>query len=350
MKKILSIISLAALTIGLLGSCKKEDPKVSVTGVTLDQTTLTITVGDADVQLTATVAPDNATDKTVSWSSDKTEFATVDNQGNVHAVAPGTANITVTTTDEGKTATCVVTVITPDYVKIGGLKWKKMNIGATTVAGSIETCAGYYFAWGGTEAYVYSNSDSQWKSVKDGSVLSGGFSKANAPHYSTLDSKYTKYTTGETGDGKTVLEATDDAATAFLGSGWRMPTSQECKALADACGGIDSYDNTTYASTSCGESTTFAKGIYWCGNYDGVAGGLFCDGTNKLFFPVTGMGWNSNLQSTSTTAICWSSSLNTSKTDSGSAYRLIVVIENLYIENSYSREVGSPIRAVADIK
>ena len=110
MKKILSIISLAVLTIGLLGSCKKEDPKVSVTGVTLDQTTLTITVGDADVQLTATVAPDNATDKSVSWSSDNTDVAAVDDQGNVHAVAVGTANITVTTTDEGKTATCAVTV------------------------------------------------------------------------------------------------------------------------------------------------------------------------------------------------------------------------------------------------
>ena len=110
MKTKLFTLALAALTIGLLGSCKKEDPKVSVTGVTLDKTELTLTVGDPDVKLTATVAPDNATDKTVSWSSDKTEFATVDNQGNVHAVAPGTANITVTTTDGNKTATCVVTV------------------------------------------------------------------------------------------------------------------------------------------------------------------------------------------------------------------------------------------------
>ncbi len=110
MKTKLFTLALAALTIGLLGSCKKEDPKVSVTGVTLDKTELTLTVGDPDVKLAATVTPENATDKTVSWSSDKTEFATVDNQGNVHAVAPGTANITVTTTDGGKTATCAVTV------------------------------------------------------------------------------------------------------------------------------------------------------------------------------------------------------------------------------------------------
>ena len=110
MKKILSLLALTALTIGLLGSCKKEDPKVSVTGVTLDKTTLEITVGDPDVKLTATVAPENATDKTVNWASDKAEVATVDNQGSVHAVAPGEAIITVTTTDGGKTATCVVKV------------------------------------------------------------------------------------------------------------------------------------------------------------------------------------------------------------------------------------------------
>lgn len=82
---------------------------ISVTGVTLDKTKADMTVGDS-LTLVATVAPENATDKTVSWSSDKTEFATVDNQGNVHAVAPGIANITVTTTDGNKTATCVVTV------------------------------------------------------------------------------------------------------------------------------------------------------------------------------------------------------------------------------------------------
>ena len=116
MKTKLFTLALAVLTIGLLGSCKKEEPKVSVTGVTgvtLDKTELTLTVGDPDVKLAATVLPENATDKTVSWSSDKTEFATVDNQGNVHAVAPGEATITVTTTDGGKTATCAVTVKTP---------------------------------------------------------------------------------------------------------------------------------------------------------------------------------------------------------------------------------------------
>ncbi|WXJ91295.1 hypothetical protein MTCOM_02530 [Moorella thermoacetica] len=82
---------------------------VSVTGVSLDKTSLTMTVG-ATAQLTATVTPSNATNKSVTWSSDKTAVATVDASGKITAVAPGTATITVKTADGGYTATCVVTV------------------------------------------------------------------------------------------------------------------------------------------------------------------------------------------------------------------------------------------------
>ena len=81
---------------------------VAVTSVALDKTTLALTVGDAAVQLTATVAPEDATDKTVTWSSDKTSVATVDATGKVTAVAAGEATITAKAGD--KTATCKVTV------------------------------------------------------------------------------------------------------------------------------------------------------------------------------------------------------------------------------------------------
>ena len=84
---------------------------IVVTSVTLDKTELSLTVGDAAVQLKATVAPDNATDKTVTWSSDKTSVATVDATGKVTAVAEGEATITAKAGD--KTATCKVTVTAP---------------------------------------------------------------------------------------------------------------------------------------------------------------------------------------------------------------------------------------------
>ncbi|MCG9967285.1 Ig-like domain-containing protein, partial [Pelotomaculum terephthalicicum JT] len=82
---------------------------VAVTGVSLDKTSDTITAGGTD-QLTATVAPADASNQEVTWASDNTTVATVDSTGLVTAVAPGTANITVTTADGGFTATCGVTV------------------------------------------------------------------------------------------------------------------------------------------------------------------------------------------------------------------------------------------------
>ena len=86
-------------------------PTVSVTGVKLDQTSLSLTVGGTGT-LNATVQPDNATNKAVPWSSRKEPVATVEH-GVISAVGAGTADITVTTQDGQKTAVCAVTVTQP---------------------------------------------------------------------------------------------------------------------------------------------------------------------------------------------------------------------------------------------
>ena len=93
----------AILTVGL-AAC--GDGTVAVESVTLDQTTLSLEVGKTET-LTATVAPDDATDKTVTWTTDDAEVATVEN-GTVTAVAVGEAVITATAGD--KTATCSIVV------------------------------------------------------------------------------------------------------------------------------------------------------------------------------------------------------------------------------------------------
>ena len=79
-----------------------------VTGVTLDKTSATLTEGD-ELTLTATVNPDNATNKNVTWSSSNSAVASVSN-GKVTAMKAGKATITVKTDDGGNTATCEVTV------------------------------------------------------------------------------------------------------------------------------------------------------------------------------------------------------------------------------------------------
>ena len=85
------------------------NPAVPVQSVSLDKTTLDLNVGE-NATLVATVLPENADDKTVTWTSSNTAVATVDATGKVTAVAAGEAVITVTTTDGGKTATCSVKV------------------------------------------------------------------------------------------------------------------------------------------------------------------------------------------------------------------------------------------------
>ena len=86
-----------------------DGQKISVTGVSLNKTATTIEVGKTE-KLTATVTPDNATNKNVTWKSSNEDVATVGKDGTVTARAVGTADITVTTADGGKTATCAVTV------------------------------------------------------------------------------------------------------------------------------------------------------------------------------------------------------------------------------------------------
>ncbi len=93
-----------------------EGETVAVTGVTLNKSELTLTEGGSE-KLTATVTPADATDKTVTWESDKTSVATVGKDGTVTAVAAGTA--TITATAGGKSATCEVTVNAKEVAATG---------------------------------------------------------------------------------------------------------------------------------------------------------------------------------------------------------------------------------------
>ena len=90
----------------------KPDGSVAVSSVAISPTTITINVGES-VTLSAIITPDNATDKTIIWSTSDEKVATVD-AGKITAVAEGSATITATTKNSNKTSTCSVTVSKDD--------------------------------------------------------------------------------------------------------------------------------------------------------------------------------------------------------------------------------------------
>ena len=124
-----------------------------------------------------------------------------------------------------------------------------------------------------------------------------------------------------------------------------MPTSAEFKALYGACLN-DSYDTSTNPS---GASASVGKGVYWCTSYDGVAGCLFCDGTNKLFFPAAGCGSGTSLTKAGSRSYYWSSSLDTYTTIS-TEYACSLIFNGDYVDPQYTnrRYIGFSVRPVKD--
>jgi len=112
--KLLKSILIPTLGISTIGSIAAISTScgnvIHVTDVTLDETSVFLDVG-ATKTLTATVLPENATDKSATWTSNKPSVATVDNNGKITAVTQGTATIVVATHDGGKATTCKVTVL-----------------------------------------------------------------------------------------------------------------------------------------------------------------------------------------------------------------------------------------------
>ena len=95
---------------GVYAQCEVTVIPVMVDNITLNNTEAEMTVGEK-LNLTATVAPENATNKSVTWSSTNDTVAVVDESGLVTAVGSGTCQVKATANDgSGKTASCLITV------------------------------------------------------------------------------------------------------------------------------------------------------------------------------------------------------------------------------------------------
>lgn len=110
--------TITAKASGFTATCVISVQTSPVESVSLDKSVLDLTEGD-EYLLNATIAPIDASDKSVTWSSSNTTVASVDSDGLVRALSIGNATITVTTNDGSKTATCDVNVSAKLYPVTG---------------------------------------------------------------------------------------------------------------------------------------------------------------------------------------------------------------------------------------
>ena len=118
-KRVLTQSEISELYNNGTGKTYPFDTDIPVTGVTVSQSSASVLTSN-NLQLTATVTPTDATDKTVTWSTSNSSVATVNSSGLVTGVAVGEATITVTTYDGGFTANCALTV-TPSTIPVTGV-------------------------------------------------------------------------------------------------------------------------------------------------------------------------------------------------------------------------------------
>ena len=147
----------------LLVGCKKggDGATTLVKSITLNKSATTIPVGGSE-QLSVTEAlPSKATDKSVTWNSDNTARATVDNNtGEVTVPATatsGTVVITATANDgSGVQASCTVTV---SGILINGVTWATCNVDAFGTFAAAPESSGMLYQWNRTTAWLATGDD-----------------------------------------------------------------------------------------------------------------------------------------------------------------------------------------------
>ncbi len=159
-------ITVAATDGGLQATCVVTVESVNVTSVELNQNSTSVDIGEF-IQLVATIEPENASNKNMSWSSSDTKVATVDASGKVTGVDKGTSTITVTTENGNKKATCEVEVIR----RVSGVS---LPASASVEKGAtIELKATIIPADPTDPALIWSSADKSIATVTDNGIVEG---------------------------------------------------------------------------------------------------------------------------------------------------------------------------------
>jgi hypothetical protein len=297
-----------------------ETNPILVTSIELSETIVTLNIAET-ASLIATVIPEYAENKAVTWESSDESVARVSDQGIVLAANSGTCTITCRATDgSGVKAECQVTVEVPDayeYVDLGlpsGTLWATCNVGANS-----PEEYGDYFAWGETQPKRdYNWSSYQW--MTEGQANWQWINK-----YTFADNqKVGCWYDGDTfiGDNQKELLPADDAATANWGKNWQMPSIEQCEELMNEA-------NTTTTWTT----------------QNGVAGLMITSRTNgnSIFLPAVGAKSGTNHTDSGTKAQYWSRTLYTNFSDYGFS---MFASQNSFSKTGISRYYGHCIRPV----
>ena len=158
----------------------------------------------------------------MTWSSDDSSIATINEEGVITGIAAGTT--TIYASFYGKTASCIVTVYTSNYhkghayVDLGlSVKWATCNVGSLS-----PEEYGDFYAWGENET----KTEYGWVTYR---YCNGS--------YTTITKYCNNDSYGNNGftDSKTTLDPDDDVAHVKWGGDWRMPTKEEFTELLNNC-------------------------------------------------------------------------------------------------------------------
>ncbi len=263
---------------------------VSVSDVTITPVSSSLQVGES-VSLSATVNPQNATDKTVTWSSSNTSVATVSN-GTVTAKAVGTA--TITASAGGKSATCNVTV-TPVLVNSITLNQSSANV---NVGGTVSLTATVAPNNAADKAVTWSSSDAAVATVSNSGVVTGVKAGTATITATAHDGSGVKATCAVTVSNIAVTSVTLDKTSLSLVNG----ASSSLTATVNPANATDktvtwSSSNTSVATVSNGTVTAKAVGT---ATITASAGGKSATCTVTVSIPVTGVSLDKTIASVHT--------------------------------------------------
>ena len=350
---------------------------VKVTSITLNETALTKNLGDAAVKLTATVAPADAVDKSITWTSDNTAVATVNN-GEVSIIGLGTAIITAAANDgSGVKATCTVTV------KYPGLLAGKFSVSATKqVQFSQGNLQAVVLSDNGDNTYTASSwkfAEHQWDYIgyafadpyfKTGNTVDlFGWVGSNADNYrfgyglcaSTNDNDYGNTISALKSDWGT-LAITNGGNTPNFG--WRTLTKDEwdylfntrtttsgiryAKATVNGKSGVillpDDWSASYHALTSADTKTA----AYTSNEITAAEWASDFEAHGAVFLPAAGHREGTSVSSVNSSGRYWSSTSD--GINNNNAYQVFFDNSGLNPSSTHSRHYGCSVRLVRDVE